>query len=114
MTREYARAERRKIIAALHADGLTNAQIAKRLGMSENPVASYVTKLGLIPHAKPKRDPRASIVAATPWDATPGTPRPETAPRGSHMVSSRAGTMAADLAIAAIRQAHRKHVGVEA
>lgn len=54
---------------------------------------------------------RAAIVAPTPWDAAPGDPRPETAPRGSHMVSlprDKAEPLAVAGVVAAIREMHGK------
>lgn len=54
---------------------------------------------------------RKGLVAPTPWDAPPGSARPESAPRtGSYMVSSKPGTLIADLTVSAIRDARDAHL----
>lgn len=104
-TSEYLRNDRRRQVAAWHAEGLTNAQMADRLGVGKHAISSYLTKLGLPENVPPRPDRRAIKLANTPWDATPGMPRPETDPRDGTMIGQ--GSSITDRNIAAIRALHR-------
>jgi len=101
------RLKRRATVAALHAEGLTNAQISARIGINEGAVSSYIRKLGLLPNEPPPRKTGISLARA-PWEQ-PTIDRAETAPRGrSYMVSTKRRPVNA--VIAAIRAEHRRAV----
>lgn len=103
---KYTNVTRRSRIAALHAEGLTNAQMAERLKVGKSAIASGMTKLGLIENEAAPRPDRADVsLAVTPWDAIPGSARTETAPRDGTMVG--AGLSKAERNLLAIRAAHR-------
>lgn len=111
---KYTTIARRRQIAALHADGLTNVQIGQRLGISKIGVAQHLTKLGLAANLPPATTARDVTLHATPWDATCGTPRPETAPRDGTMIGGHVPRDDLAGVMAAIRAAHRAHVEARA
>lgn len=63
MTRETQRLIRRDRIAKMHADGLTNAEMAVQVGLHQSAIAGYLLKLGLAENA-PAKPARQGVVTA--------------------------------------------------